>query len=54
MVKRFLGMLSLTAFVLSVMGCGSSSTSEANDECAKDPTAPTCIQEDPAEDPVAL
>ncbi|WP_298767632.1 hypothetical protein [uncultured Fibrobacter sp.] len=54
MVRKFLGMLCLSAFVMSVIGCGSSSSGSDDDECTKDPNSPNCIQEDPAEDPVAL
>ena len=42
MTRKFFGMLFLMLFVLSVVGCGSSSTGSEDDECTKDPNAPGC------------
>ena len=50
MVRKFLGMLCLSIFALSLIGCGSSSTSSEEDECAKDPNAIGCTVDEPEED----
>ena len=42
MVRKFFGMLALTVFVLSIVGCGSSSKGTSSDECTEDPNAPGC------------
>ena len=55
MIRKFIGMLCLSAFVMVVIGCGSSSSGSDDDECTKDPEAVNCkIQEDEATDPMAL
>ena len=50
MTRKFLGMLCLSVFVLALVGCGSSSTGSAEDECTKDPNAIGCKPDDGADD----
>lgn len=52
MARKFLGMLCLAIFALSLIGCGSSSTNSEEDECTKDPNAIGCNVDDPEEDDV--
>ena len=42
MIRKFLGMLCLSAFVMAVFGCGSSSSGSDDDECTKDPESVNC------------
>ena len=42
MMRKFLGMLFLSAFVMAVIGCGSSSSGADDDECTKDPESVNC------------
>ena len=46
MIRKFLGMLCLSAFVMSVIGCGSSSSGTDDDECTNDPESANCKVED--------
>ena len=49
MTRKFFGMLAIMMFVLAIVGCGTASSNDS-EECALDPTSPTCSQE-PADDP---
>ena len=42
MIRKFLGLLCLSAFVMAAIGCGSSSSGSDDDECTKDPESVNC------------
>ncbi len=49
MIRKFLGIMCVLAFIAGLVGCGSSSSGTSSDECSENPSSPNCV--DPNADP---
>ena len=51
MIRKFLGIMCVLAFVAGLVGCGSSSSGTSSDECSENPSSPNCVDPNANPDP---